>query len=55
MSWLYSIWFDVFGRFWLHLQLAYYETALEQVDPLSDDVPYIVGRLSEIHDQLNKE
>ncbi len=52
MSWLYSLWHDVFGRFWLYAQLAYYETALEQVDPLSDDIPNIVRRLSEIHDKL---
>lgn len=36
-------------------KLFYFEAALKQIDPLHDDVPYIVGRIQELRTQLETE
>jgi hypothetical protein len=37
-----------FRPLWRELRIAYYELALQQINPLNDDVPYIVARINEL-------
>ena len=55
MTWIARLFFNCFwwvAFLWKHYQIWYYEAALSHIDPLSDDVLFIMRRLRELNDEL---